>query len=69
MIKISLMRSAALGAVLAVGAGVHAQAADKADCSANCKPVHHHHHKAASKPVVENPLIGEVAALKAEVVL
>jgi hypothetical protein len=67
MTKTSLLRSAAFGAVLAVGVGAHAQAADKADCSANCKPIHHHHHKMAPKPVVESPLVGEVAALKAEV--
>lgn len=65
MTKITLLRSAAVGAVLTFGMGVAAHAADS---TAAAKPVHHkkHHAAVAAKPV-ESPLVGEVAALKAEV--
>lgn len=70
MNKLTLLRSAAVGAVLTfgMGAAAHAAEAAPADCVQKCeKPVHHRHHKMAPKPVAENPLVGEVAALKAQV--
>jgi hypothetical protein len=66
MSKFSLLRSAAVGAVLTFGMGAAAHAAD----ATATKPVHHKHHaapaKAPAKPA-ENPLNGKVAALEAEV--
>ena len=69
MTKITLLHSAAFGALLAVGfGGAAAQAATTTDCTTKCVTTHHHHvrhHVAPAAPVV-NPLVGEVAELKAE---
>ena len=68
MSKITLLRSAAVGAVLTFGMGAAAHAADSADCTVKCvKPVHHAKHHAAPVKAAESPMAGEVAALKAEV--
>jgi outer membrane murein-binding lipoprotein Lpp len=66
MTKITLLRGAAVGAVLTFGLGAAAHAADSTDCTVKCaKPVHHKHHVVAK--TAENPMAGEVATLKAEV--
>jgi hypothetical protein len=69
MIKNTLLRSAGIGAVLSLGMGFAAHAADQKaeDCVKKCAPVAHHHKKKAPAAPVVNPLVGEVAALKAEV--
>jgi hypothetical protein len=61
MTKFTLLRSAAVGAVLTFGMGVAAHAADSTAPTA-AKPVHHKRHPAPAK----NPLSDEVAALKTE---
>jgi hypothetical protein len=65
MTRTTLLRSASIGAVLAVGLGATAaQAADPADCTTKCV-AQHHHHKVVHRAPTESPLVGEVAALKA----